>query len=365
MRVVHVACIHDTQFGGVSNVVPQVLNRQKKYADIAFVNIIDEKIQSDCVQSVYQGKGTFLRSIEASFKRPDLVVFHEIYIYQYLQIAKELTANNIPYIIVPHGCLTKQAQANKKVKKILGNALLFNKFIDGAEVIQYLSKNEQERSIRQKKFSVCGNGIDIPDESKRFKKKNSIVITYIGRIEIVIKGFDLLINAVKGKRALLVNNNATINIYGPENQGKREELKKMIADNNLQDLIVVHKEVSGEEKKKVLLDSDIFIQTSRTEGMPMGIIEAMAYGLPCLVTKGTSFGDIIRTNNAGWVADVNAESIGNCLDAALSEITSASEKGHNARTYAISHFEWESVTNDTLELYKNVLRKSGRLCCEQ
>lgn len=44
----------------------------------------------------------------------------------------------------------------------------------------------------------------------------------------------------------------------------------------------------------VLLQTDLFIQTSRHEGMPMGLLEALSIGVPCLVTVGTSLGHIIK-----------------------------------------------------------------------
>ena len=357
MVIVHIACIRDTQFGGVSNVVPQYLNNQKQLASIAFVNILDERIGTDCYQVTNPPKNKLLQSLDEPFNCPDLVVFHEIYIYKYLSIAQELKENGIPYIIVPHGCLTKQAQARKALKKKLANMLFFNKFVANAEKIQYLSVSEQERSIVQKQYFVCGNGMDIPACHKEYDNNDGIVITYIGRIEIKIKGLDLLLKAVYNVRDYLKAHNVVINIYGPENNGQRSDLEKKVIEDELDEIVHVNKEVSGDEKVSILLDSDVFIQTSRTEGMPMGIIEAMAYGLPCLVTIGTSLGDIIRENDAGWVADIDQASIEKCLVKAVEEKSTIPEKGTNARKYAIENFAWEKVTRDTLGFYKNVIKE--------
>ena len=48
------------------------------------------------------------------------------------------------------------------------------------------------------------------------------------------------------------------------------------------EVVKLNREIDEEEKRQILLDTDVFIQTSRFEGMPMGILEALSYGLPCL-----------------------------------------------------------------------------------
>ena len=50
----------------------------------------------------------------------------------------------------------------------------------------------------------------------------------------------------------------------------------------------------GKSKEQVLLDADVFIQTSRTEGLPTAVLEAMSYKIPVLITKGTGLYDDIK-----------------------------------------------------------------------
>ena len=60
-------------------------------------------------------------------------------------------------------------------------------------------------------------------------------------------------------------------------------------------------EIAGKAKEELLLNTDLFIMTSRLEGHPMGLIEALAYGVPCLVSRGTNMYDEVLSSNAGWV----------------------------------------------------------------
>lgn len=113
-------------------------------------------------------------------------------------------------------------------------------------------------------------------------------------------------------------------------------------------------EISGKEKEDQLLQSDVFIQTSRTEGMPMGIIEAMSYGLPCIVTKGTSLGEIISEGDSGWVAETNAESVAKAILQCIAEREYWTQKSENALSLVKNKFGWEKVAKETLSIYEKV-----------
>ena len=56
---------------------------------------------------------------------------------------------------------------------------------------------------------------------------------------------------------------------------------------------------------KLLSAFDLFVMPSRFEGHPMGLIEALANGLPALVTRGCNMLDEILSSNAGWVCETS------------------------------------------------------------
>ena len=89
-----------------------------------------------------------------------------------------------------------------------------------------------------------------------------------------------------------------ISLYGPKSSSDYKKIILQIRTEELQHIIQCHDAVFGNEKEHVLIANDFFIQTSRSEGLPMGIIEAMSYGLPILVTEGTNMGkDVLKYGN--------------------------------------------------------------------
>jgi glycosyltransferase involved in cell wall biosynthesis len=93
--------------------------------------------------------------------------------------------------------------------------------------------------------------------------------------------------------------------------------------------------------------------------MPMGILEAMSYGLPCLVTRGTSLGELIEKYDAGWVCETNSESIANCIMRCIQEKELFKIKGQNVRRLIKENFTWEKVARETIDKYKELIDYEG------
>ena len=203
---------------------------------------------------------------------------------------------------------------------------------------------------------VGKNGMALPNKQKTTFNENKINILYIGRLDAYHKGLDLLLDGVKLSRNVLESNRAKLYIYGPDYQGRAENLRNMIAEKGVGDLVDFRKEIAGEEKQREILSADIFIQTSRFEGMPRGILETLSYGVPCLVTRGTTLGELIEERNAGWMAETNAESIAKTFERAILDRENWQEKSRNAIELIKKEFLWDKIAVDTVEKYKEIIK---------
>lgn len=354
MVIVHIASIDPAVLGGVPVAVPRMLLSQSAHASVCLVNLFGV-----CVPGIPTfAAGEFSENtLPAPFDRPTLAVFHEVYRPAFLTMARLLRKRGIPYIVIPHGSLTRQAQKRKWLKKAVANVLLFDPFLRRAKAIQYLSQSEQARSAVRYPGFVSGNGVEIPGPIPTKTPADGCRLLYIGRLEIAIKGLDILLDALAKDAQLLRQSRCRLDIYGPDSEDAHAFLRRRSTQLGIDDLVSVHDAVVGEEKRKLLLQADYFIQTSRSEGMPMGILEALSYGLPCIVTAGTGLAALVEENGAGFGCETSVQGIADALCRALREQNARPAQAKAAARLAAERFDCHVLAAEAVAHYREICQK--------
>jgi glycosyltransferase involved in cell wall biosynthesis len=360
MNILHIGNIRNLKNSGVCVVVPQYVEYQSKYANVALMNLnnyVPGNIKYDKVYYFKDYKGK-INNLPKPFNKPDLVVFHEIYRLQFVNLSKYLVKNNVPYIITPHGSLTETVQNQSKIKKVTANLLLFNNYIKGATALHYLSDSEQEQSSQYTGLPnyVRSNGIEIRGKIKNDFSKDSLNIIYVGRLDFKIKGIDRILKTAIKIREHMIQGNIHITLAGTCTNKNFKMMKSMIDKYDLSSVISVRDAVFGNDKIHEITSKDCFIQLSRTEGLPLAIMEAMDIGMPCIVTKGTTFYDIAKSHNAGIpVSDYTDEIAQTILDIRAGKYKLV-DISNNASIYIKENFDWEIVSKIMIRDYIKVLQ---------
>lgn len=354
MKILHIAPIgHHAE--GIGSVLNKLVPRQNENGnEVEIVSVYENKIYKGDFVKTINNRNSFKKYIHSW--QPDIVIFHSLYLKEYICFAKLLTKEKIPYLLQLHGALSINNYRKHHIAKLILNALFFNKLIKKASSIIYLNKEEYNNSIVKNinnVFDIIPNGCETHElAATQDVKMRTIRILFIGRLSIIHKGLDILVEAIR----LLKSKNAMgfhINFYGNENDPDVDKFKKMLVGVN--EYASYGGGVYGEEKRRVLRNSNIMILTSRFEGMPMGLLEALSFGIPCIVTPGTNMADVIQEYHAGWVAELNANSIAEKIQQAILDYSINKEQLRINAHNLSKKYEWREIAIQSLSVYKKYI----------
>lgn len=133
---------------------------------------------------------------------------------------------------------------------------------------------------------------------------------------------------------------------------RRQQVETLAAERGVAD-IYFPGFVSEAEKPLLYQSADYFLLASKYEGgyPPLTLSEAMASGLPCIVSD-IQCGGIVRAADCGLVVDFES---GSPVEAVVEYLDGDyPDHGQNARQYAIEELSWESISESYLDVLSRV-----------
>jgi len=269
-----------------------------------------------------------------------------------LQVAKKM---KLPLVVSFHGMdashmLRKHAYRNglKQVFKYSSAILVCNPAMANALP---LSAEQKEKVV------WVPYGINLQQFNPQSRKESETLrILHVGRF-IEKKGVPDLIRAFG---MLTTNQSVQLDLVGT---GPEEELcRKLVKEGKLEQRVVFHGWKTQQEVKELLQQVDLFVLNSRvasngdSEGLPVGILEAMAMGLPVVSTYHAAIPHEVDHQVTGiLVKEKDTKSLAQALNTLLRDSNQRKIMGITARAKAETVFSMEKMHTSLHTIYKEVV----------
>ncbi len=339
----------------------------------------------------------------------NLVMSHGLWMYPSVATNRWHAKTRRPYILHPHGMLDDWAVRNSRMKKRIAAVLYEHKHLQNAACIRALCQSEA-RSIRayglKNPICIIPNGIDLPPADAEshtepcdpplpidvLKASGQNLLLYLGRIHPK-KGLIHLLHAWSSLRsspsATLHRQVApwTLAIAGWDQNGHEAELKRLASEldipwidartaraesrssNSSQESLLKSRLVFlgpqfGSNKAACYRNCDAFVLPSHSEGLPMVILEAWAYGKPVVMTpecnlpEGFRVGAALRVSTGAAGAHPQhksmtlAEGLQRLLEMSVGERI---EMGTQGQALVTQKFSWSRIGREMKSVYEWVL----------
>jgi glycosyltransferase involved in cell wall biosynthesis len=308
-----------------------------------------------------------IRFSRSSIESFDVVHFYGLYDLLGPVVSHFCRRHDVPYVIEPMGMyrpIDRSFRLKMLWRRTLGAAFWKN----AAQIIATSEMEQQElleEGVPAVKLMTRYNGIDVASyeslpargayRAKWNIPKEEPVILFLSRL-IPRKGADILIEAF----AEACPASGRLIIAGPDGEpGYRAYLEKCAGRAGVTARVIFPGALYDEEKRAALVDADIFALPSRYENFANVAAEAMACGVPVIVSKSCGICSLVE-GQAGLVIPVERAALGQALQRLLYDpVLYARLKAGCHKV--VSQLNWDRLTEKMEGYYKQVMSKSDAI----
>jgi glycosyltransferase involved in cell wall biosynthesis len=291
----------------------------------------------------------------------DVVHAHGLFSFAPVTAAFLARGRGVPYILRPHGVLAPYGMTQRRpVLKKISLALIERRLIEAASAVHFTSRSEQDET---EALGLKCRGVIIPlgidtggstrtEGRNRPNRAEPFKLLFLSRIDPK-KNLESLMRAI----ALVVSKNfpVVLTVAGGGDRWYLSRLHSLARALGIADCVNWLGHVEGKRKAEALATAAAFVLPSYSENFGVAAVEALAAGLPCIVSQEVAIAGEIEAAGAGFIVGTDAESIA----AGVERLAGSSEHGYfamsaAARALATSSFSLEAMGERLEALYRDI-----------
>jgi glycosyltransferase involved in cell wall biosynthesis len=299
----------------------------------------------------------------------DLVHTHYLFSYAPTCAAFIARSQKIPYLVTPHGMLTPWALNHKRLKKQVYSPIERHN-LNQAVAIHCTTATESQ-DVRNFKIQtptfVVPFGVDLPARQPQAKQRlrnrfnippETPVVLFLSRLHPK-KRPDLLLRSLSQLATL--NRDFHLILAGSGDSDYLSYLTNLVSFLGLAKRTSMPGFVMGEDKELLIQGSDIFVLPSFSENFGLAIAEAMAAGLPAIVTPGVQIAPDIAEANAGLVVEGEVDALVGALQELLASPNRCVELGENGKRLVSRRYSWNAIAQQLASVYTAINERQAHV----
>jgi len=298
----------------------------------------------------------------------DIVLIHSLYMFTSTVAAHYSRKYGVPYVLRPHGTLDPFLVYRRRWPLKWAYIQLFEKRnANCAAAVQYSSRMEEEMTRHFISVTapslVIPEGISLENFSKlpsrgTFRAKypetaGKVLILFLGRFHQK-KGLELLIDAFA--RAKIRGTDAHLVLAGSGDSDYVQRVSRMLHDAGVSRCSTVTGELSEEDKLATLADADLFVLPSYGENFGLAVVEAMACGVPVLISDKVGIWREIAEAEAGMVVPCDPDRIAEAIEKLVNYPELRATLGERGRKLVHARFSMDRMAERMELAYQSLCR---------
>jgi glycosyltransferase involved in cell wall biosynthesis len=305
--------------------------------------------------------------LAAHVREFDVAHIHAVFSHASLAAAKACRKAGVPYIVRPLGTLDPWSLRQKSWRKKLFWRLCVKQMLEGAARIHYTTSAERklaESSLRLARGVVIPLGIegDLFKQHAERHNGSSALSSVTSPYVLVLsrlhhkKGLELLLPAFLSLVKYPEFAAWKLVLAGDGEAKYVDSLKSLVRGYGGKENVVFAGWVDGNRRSSMLREASLLALTSYQENFGLCAVEALACGVPVIVSPQVNLSQEIKAADAGWVAPLEPAALESALADALHNPDERARRGAAGRELTLSRFTWKSVANELTNLYNTVIR---------
>jgi len=312
------------------------------------------------------------RALRPRVEAADVVHVHELWHYPHFAACRAALRCGRPFIVTVHGELEPWALGHHGFRKRVYLNLVQRRALRRAALIHALTEAEeaQVRAVGvETPVALVPNGIDVEPYARlegraTFRRKHGIpegarVVLFLGRLHRK-KGLDILAEAF-GELASHSTDGSTgpfLIVAGPDEGGLADEMRAILLRHGAVDSARFTGMLTGNDRFAALAAADVFVLPSYSEGFSMTVLEAMASGLPVIVSRQCYFPEV-AAQGAGLVVESEVGPLRDALSLVLGDPAAGAAFGEAGRALVRRRYTWDAVASEMTGVYEAALDRAG------